>query len=283
VVKAALDEGVNLIDTAAVYGTEPIVGAAVRNCRDRVFLSTKGIVYAAGTSPNCTEHLIDGHELRRRLEASLSALQTDYLDLFHLHGITPGQYPHCREVLVPALEDFRAEGLIRFTCITERFLTDQRHAMLAAALADDFWDVVMCGFNYINQTAASTILPEAERRDVGTLCMYAVRGPLGDPSRARGMVEKLVASGEVEAAAVDADDPLGFLTADGVAHSLADAAYRFCAHTPGIDVVVTGTGSIDHLRENVRSINAPPLPANVVERLRSMFVNAWSETGEAGG
>jgi L-galactose dehydrogenase len=279
-VRAALDQGVTLLDTAAVYGTEPIIGAAVKGRRDRVVISTKVTVFEHGTPPRGTDHLIDRKELCHRVEGSLTALGTDRVDLLHLHGVTPGQYGHCREELVPALLDLRDAGLIRFICITERFVTDQRHEMLARAIEDDCWDVVMCGFNYLNQTAARAVLPAARARDVGTLCMYAVRGPLGRPDEAGALVEKLIRRGEIDPALVDRNDPLGFLTAGGVAGSLAEAAYRFCRHQPGIDVVVTGTGSFEHLRENIRAINAGPLPEAAVRRLHEIFADVWSETGE---
>jgi len=277
-VQSALDAGVTLVDTARSYGTERIVGAAIRGRRDQVVISTKAEVVEDGTPPLGTDRLIDRHTLRRRLHESLSALGTDHVDLFHLHAVTPAQYPHCREELLPALQDFRAEGLVRFICITERFLADPRHEMLSRALAEDHWDVVMCGYNYLNQTAAS-VLPLTRARDVGTLCMYAVRGPLGQPQEAGRIVERLVARGEVDPAGIDAADPLGFVLAAGVP-SLVDAAYRFCRHAPGIDVVVTGTGNPVHLAENLHSINSGPLPDAVVARLRGMFAGVWSETGE---
>jgi Predicted oxidoreductases (related to aryl-alcohol dehydrogenases) len=279
-VQGAIDAGVTLIDTAAAYGTEPIIGAAVKGRRDKVVISTKEMVYEDGTSPTGTDHLISAAELRRRLEASLKALGTDYVDLFHLHGIMPAQYAHCREVLVPEVVRFREEGLIRAACITERFLLDPKHTMLAEALKDDVFDVVMCGYNYLNQTASQSILPEAKARDIGTLCMYAVRGPLGRPEAVRALVATLIERGEIDAADVDPDNPLGFVTDSGAAASLTEAAYRFCRHTPGIDVVVTGTGNPHHLAENLRAINAGPLPEDVTARLRKIFARVWSETGE---
>lgn len=109
--------------------------------------------------------------------------------------------------------------------------------------------------------------------------MYAVRGPLARPQAARALIEKLVRTGEIDGSALD-PEPLAFLTAEGAASSLADAAYRFCRHTPGIDVVLTGTGSPDHLRENLPSINSGPLPDSISDRLRSIFAQVWSETGE---
>ena len=47
-VKAALDEGVTIIDTAAAYGPEPIVGAAIKGVRDQVVISTKIHITTAG-------------------------------------------------------------------------------------------------------------------------------------------------------------------------------------------------------------------------------------------
>ena len=57
-----------------------------------------------------------------------------------------------------------------------------------------------------------------------------------------------------------APNPLGFLLHDGGASSITDAAYRFARHEPGIDVVLFGTGEADHLRANIASLLAPPLP-----------------------
>ena len=70
---------------------------------------------------------------------------------------------------------------------------------------------------------------------------------------------------------IDADNPLGFLLEDGVAASIPEAAYRFCRYEPGIDVVLSGTGNIEHLEQNVRSLLMPPLPSWAVERLHTMF------------
>ena len=50
-----------------------------------------------------------------------------------------------------------------------------------------------------------------------------------------------------------------------------EAAYRFCRHTPGIGVVLTGTGEKAHLMDNLRSLEEPKLPQNVLDRLAALF------------
>ena len=60
---------------------------------------------------------------------------------------------------------------------------------------------------------------------------------------------------------------------------LTEAAYRYCRHAPGMDVILTGTGKLDHLKDNIRSIHAPPLPAPVLDRLHEIFGEVTTVTG----
>ena len=88
-------------------------------------------------------------------------------------------------------------------------------------------------------------------------------------------MRQLAADGEVPPALADSDDPLGFLVHpgghDGGASSVIDAAYRFVRHEPGVDVVLFGTGDPEHLRTNLASLLAPPLPEADRARLASLF------------
>lgn len=274
-VRAALDEGVTLLDTAAIYGTEEIVGAAMKGRRDEVVVSTKVLITAEPTS----NALVDAGELVRRVDDCLARLDIETIDILHLHGVTLDQYDYSCEELLPALLRLREQGKIRFTGITERFYVDTRHEMLARAVADAVFDVIMVGFNLVNQTARP-ILEQAKLAGIGTLCMYAVRGPLAKLDTANQLVRLAIERGEVDESAVDTANPLGFLVDAGVAGSLSEAAYRFCRHTRGVDVVMTGTSNVEHLKQNLRAIQMPPLPPAVVERLHSIFANVVSQTGE---
>jgi aryl-alcohol dehydrogenase-like predicted oxidoreductase len=50
-----------------------------------------------------------------------------------------------------------------------------------------------------------------------------------------------------------------------------EAAYRFCRHTPGIGVVLTGTSSAAHLKDNLASIQRGPLDTGILEKLETLF------------
>jgi hypothetical protein len=87
--RAALDAGVTLFDTAALYGfggNEALVGRVLRAHRARIVLCTKGGM-AGVQFPDGTKRVIDGRPeaIRRNCEDSLKRLQTDVIDLYYLH------------------------------------------------------------------------------------------------------------------------------------------------------------------------------------------------------
>lgn len=278
VVHAALELGIDLIDTAQVYETEDIVGRATADRRDRLVISTKQQIVRPGTGTDGVTYKTAA-EFAAGVEDSLRRLRTDHIDILHLHGVMPHQYAYCRDTLVPVLHRLRDQGKIRFLGLTERFIQDTGHAMLDLALRDDCWDVMMVGFSLFNPSARTRILARTMALDVGVLNMFAVRCALSQPEATAELIRGLIADGLVDRAKIDPEAPLDFLTAPGVAASLPEAAYRFCRHEPGIHVVLTGTGNIAHLQENVAAIDGPPLPSPVREELADLFGGIDSVSG----
>jgi L-galactose dehydrogenase len=272
IVQRAIEHGVNFIDTAEAYGTEPLIGVALRTAgRSELVLSTK-------KSPTAQGRPISGAELIEGLEASLRRLQTDYVDIYHLHGVRAEQYEHCVTELVPAMLKLRDQGKLRFLGITEAFGGDTGHAMLERALQDTCWDVMMVGFNLLNQSARERVFVETQRQNIGVLCMFAVRDALSRSEKLRETITQLLEQGCLDRADIDQNDPLGFLL--DAAESIPDAAYRFCRAEPGIHVVLSGTGNIRHLEENIASIQRPPLPDDVRRRLIDLFGHIDTVSGQ---
>ena len=274
VVKGAIELGINWIDTAAAYGTEKIVGEAVRGVRDKVYISTKTAILPWG-EPKAQP--FTGAQVLEQLEKNLSRLGTDYVDLYNLHGIVHAQLPYVAAEIVPALRKAREQGKIRFLGITEHFGGDTNHKMLSAAVPTGIWDVVMVGFNLLNPSARRNVLRLTRAHDVGVQDMFAVRRALSNPDGLREALDGIEKAGQLDRGKLDAGDPLGFLK-DGT-EGIVDAAYRFCRHEPGIDIVLTGTGKVEHLKENVASINRGPLPAKMQARLEDLFGAVDSVSG----
>jgi aryl-alcohol dehydrogenase-like predicted oxidoreductase len=119
-IHAALDAGVNLIDTADAYcldesevgHNERLVAKALRDRRDAVIVATKG-----GHTRVGTEWHLDGspEHLRRACEASLRALGTDRIDLYQYHRPDP-DVPYAETI--GALRELRDEGKIRWVGIS---------------------------------------------------------------------------------------------------------------------------------------------------------------------
>lgn len=273
VVRRAADLGVTLIDTAEMYGTETAVGLGIAGLpREKLTLCTKAAVDWQGRCGTAAE-------LEERLNASLRRLGTDMVDVYQLHGVSVDEYAYCREELVPAMLRLREQGKIRFLGITEAFIGDPGHAMLSQAVRDGCWSVMMVGFNLLNPSARSRVLEQTREKGIGTLDMFAVRRALSRPEALRELVADLVAQGQVDADGLEIEDPLGWLVREGHAASIPEAAYRFCRHEPGIDVVLSGTGNAEHLEQNARSINAGPLSPEAVARLGRLFGRVDSVTG----
>ena len=152
--------------------------------------------------------------------------------------------------------------------------------MLQRALEDEYWDVVMVGFNLLNQSARSRVFPRTQAKQIGALGMFAVRTALSQPSRLKKLLADLEHTGQIAPEVSQADDPLGFLTHGGKATSIPEAAYRYCRYEPGIDVVLTGTGEVEHLKANVAALLKPPLVQEDRQRLAQIFGTVDCVSGE---
>lgn len=272
VVRKALDSGINIIDTAEAYGTEGLVGKAIQEvARDSVVISTKKSTWG--------ERPITPDDVRTSLEASLQRLGTDYVDVYHLHGVPLEQYEYLAAEIVPTLFALRDEGKICFLGITEAFGPDPGHAMFQRALQDDFWDVIMAGFNILNQSARQRVLPVTIKKNIGVLIMFAIRNALSLPERLKEVVQELIEKGQLDPAEIDVHAPLDFLVGESGALNVTDAAYRFCRDEPGTHVILSGTGNPEHLQANFESLSRPPLSPEIVARLKHIFRDVDSVAG----
>lgn len=263
VVHTAIETGVNFLDTAEAYGTEEIVGAAVRSHdRTKLVISTKAIFRGADETAK---------SVTAKVEASLKRLSLDYVDVFHFHAVGPEAYAHHRDVLAPALLRLKEQGKVRHVGITETGPRDPEQKMLAMAIEEGPWEVIMLAYSLMNQGARRSVFPVTERRGIGTLLMFVVRNIFSNDAYRRDVFAKLVEQGALDASILANGDPLGFLVTEGGAKSITDAAYRYARHEQGADVILFGTGNKAHVRANVESILRPALPAPVIERLHATF------------
>ncbi|MGH6737562.1 MAG: aldo/keto reductase, partial [Bradyrhizobium sp.] len=237
----AVGLGVNFIDTAPPYGTEGVVGRALKTLpRDQVVIATKAFIHRNNEwSPQ--ERVIAS------LDNSLRAMGTDYVDVFNLHGIEASEYDYARNTIAPALVKEKQKGKIRHIGLTENPIVDFTNEALKLAVRDPVWEVFMVGFHMLHQGARTNVFPITRANGIGTLLMFAVRSIFADAPRVAREMKELVRQGLVEKWLGETDDPLGFLVHECGAAGMIEAAYRFARHEPGVDVVLFGTGDAAHL------------------------------------
>ncbi len=265
IIQQAVGLGVNLIDTAKAYGTEPVVGEALKSiARESVVLSTKHKVAEGKT-------LLSAAQVVAGLDNSLKTLGVDYVDIFYLHTVLPDLYAHAYNEIAPALLREKAKGKFRFLGITEMPPRDAHHATLQAALKHDCWDVTMFAFHLLGQNARRSVFPLTRAHNIGTMLMFAVRSLFSTPGRLQQDVRALADAGKLPAWLADKAQPLDFLLHERGARDVIEAAYRYARHEPGADVVLFGTGNPAHVAPNIDAILKPPLPPEDVQKIAELF------------
>jgi L-galactose dehydrogenase len=289
-IRLGLDHGINIIDAALVYGTEQIVGRAIKDCRSKVILSTKAFLgpffgkldgkrfmaRLSGRFGEVTSFVASGRLIEERVNSSLRRLNTNYVDIFHLHSVTPAQYAIALERVLPSLIRLKESGKIRWIGISEAFSRDRTHQMLSRAANDGAFDSIMIGFNCLNQSGAP-IAAHAKRQGMGIIAMYAVRA-LRTQESLQLLMNKLVAYGYIKECDADAARIVKLLNTHSVT-SLSEAAIRFCRYELKPHVVLCGTGDTGHLSSDIAACQAGPLPDVVSAEFRRLFSKLNSLTG----
>ena len=170
-IRAAIDHGVNCIDTAPTYGgmkgkSEVITGKAVKGIRDKVILATK-----FGTDPATGRNSIKGGGTRNYIleavENSLRSLDTDYIDLYQMHF--PDAETPIEETL-RALEDLIQSGKVRHIGASN-FDADQLAESVKISNENDFNQFVSIQTRYsmLTRYMEDDLLPECRDNNVSIL------------------------------------------------------------------------------------------------------------------
>jgi L-galactose dehydrogenase len=162
-VHAAIDRGVNFIDTSPYYGrtlSETRLGQALIGKRDKVILATKGGRYDFALFD------FSADRLRRSVEESLTRLQTDVIDLYQLHDIEFVPTQQIIEESLPTLYQLRDEGKIRFIGITDYPLR-----LLQQVAEQREVDTILsyCHYNLMNTMLAQELMPFTRERGIGLI------------------------------------------------------------------------------------------------------------------
>lgn len=165
--KCMVDHGVNLIDTAPIYGpytSEKIVGKAIKGRRERVVIATKCGLIANNGKISCD---LSAKSIFKEVDDSLKRLNVDQIDLYQCHWPDPNT---SIDETFDTLRKIRDEGKIRYIGVSnyERDLLEK---------VADYVDVVTLQSHYslLERTLENDIIPFCEERNIGLL-PYGVLG-----------------------------------------------------------------------------------------------------------
>ena len=161
-IRAAIDLGVNWIDTAPFYGwgrAEEIVGNALQGRRDQAFIFTK-----CGTLRDERGHWYDNlqpESIRREVEVSLRRLRTDYLDLYQFHDPDPATPIEESWAMMQTLIQ---EGKVRYGGLSNHPVTLIARAHALAPVTSN-----QANYSLLHRDIEADVLPFAHHHGIGVL------------------------------------------------------------------------------------------------------------------
>ena len=162
-IEAAIDLGVNWVDTAPFYGwgrAEQIVGKALQGKRDRAYIFTK-----CGTlrdEQGVESENLTPASIRREVEASLRNLRTDYIDLYQFHD--PDPYTPIEESW-SAMQALIVEGKVRFGGLSNHTVDLMERALSVAPITSNQHQ-----YNMLYRSIEHEVLPFSLHHNIGVLC-----------------------------------------------------------------------------------------------------------------
>lgn len=276
--RAAIDLGVNFIDTADVYGdgrSERLIAQVLKERREKVYVATK-----AGRRLN--PHVADGYNaanLTAFVERSLKNLETDALDLLQLH--CPPTEVYYRPDVFEALDRLQQQGKIRYYGVSVEKVEE-------AIKATEFPGVqtVQIIFNMFRLRPAELFFPLAIQRQVGILARVPLASGLltgkftresrfaADDHRQYNRYGESFDRGETFSGVdyetgLQAVEELRRLKPDGM--TMTQFALRWITMFDAVTCAIPGAKRADQVRDNMAAADLPPLSQETMAGVQAVY------------
>lgn len=255
---AALDAGLNTIDTAECYGdSEEKIGQAIAHRRNDFHLFTK-----CGHASGLPGEDWNPAMLAQTIDRSLSRLRADHVDLVQLHSC--GEDLLRQGDVIAVLQDARAQGKTRFI----GYSGDRENARYAIDCGA--FDTLQTSMNIADQEPLTLTLPAAQKADMGII----IKRPLANAFWTHGSTAP--PKDAYEYAYWERGQKLGydFLTTGRAA----EVALRFVLSQPGVTTAIAGTKNPGRWAQNAALLAPGPLPPAELDAIRAR----WHEVAAPG-
>jgi len=257
VIQTAIDQGINMLDTANIYGTnlsEVYIGKAVKGQRDKVLLATK-VSGKMGEGPN--DSGTSRSHIMYEVEQSLKRLDTDYIDLYQIHF--PSNETPIEETL-RALDDLVTQGKVRYIGCSNYASWQACEAIWTSrTLGLNSFVSVQPHYNLLTRGIERELMPFCEAYDIGIIPFFPLasgfltgkyrRGsPAPEGTRLAGpMGERALTDNNFESL----EQLETFANNQG--HTLLELAFSWLLAKPQVSTVIAGATSPQQVKSNIEA------------------------------
>ncbi len=255
ILNAALDAGINFIDTSIDYGeSEEDIGKYISHRRNEFYLASKcGCIVDPSTAPQGVRHIYTRKNIVDGVNQSLKRMKTDHLDLVQLHN-APSRHDLEQEGAVQAMLDLKREGKVRFIGSSSVLPNLAEHIQMGV------FDAFQIPYSALQREHEAAI-SQAAKAGAGTIIRGGVaRGSPDADGRGDADTWKLWDRAKLS-------DLL-----DGMTQM--EFTLRFTITHPDLHTTIVGTVNPAHLAENIAAVRKGPLPASVYNEAKRRLAAA---------
>ncbi|AIQ61466.1 aldo/keto reductase [Paenibacillus borealis] len=271
IIHAAMDQGINFIDTANIYAgseSERIIGLALEGRRHEAVLATKaGLPKHDGPDGSGSSR----RHLMQELEGSLRRLKTDHVDLYQIHAFDP--YTPLEETL-RTLDDMISSGKVRYIGASNYAAWELMKALgISEAHNWAKYVSIQCSYSLADRTPEAELLPLCLDQGLGIIPYFPLAGGI--------LTGKYAGSGSAPAGSRAETDPnfRRFLTpgrislgeqvssiAEELGTSPAALSLAWLMSRPAVSTVIVGATRVEQVEHNLQSLSVQP-DAATLEKL----------------
>ncbi len=285
IIHRALDLGINFIDTADIYvmgQSETIVGKAIEGTRDNIVLATK-VYNQMGPTP--TDKGLSRKHILHAIDASLSRLRTDYIDLYQVHRFDP-ETPLLETI--STMTDLIHEGKIHYYG-SSNFTAWQIEKALRISESNGLMPLTSSQprYNILDRDVERELLPVCREEGIGVIPYSPLAGGFltgkyqidqPTPKGSRGQLRpEWVQQYQSELNYRILQELTAISGETGLKMSQLSLAWLLA--NPAITAPIIGASRIEQLEENIEVVDHPP-SNKIIERINDVSKPEWLQQHE---
>ncbi len=264
IIHYALEHGINYFDTADLYDygrNEQIVGKVLKSVRENVIIATK---VGNRWTESHDSWIWDASKayIKEAVKKSLTRLQTDYIDLYQLHG---GTLEDNIDETIEAMEELIAEGYIRYYGISSiRPTVINEYARRSNIIA------VMMQYSLLDRRPEEQAMPLLEKHHIDVVVRGALAKGLISDALLTKASESVKKNGYLDYSYQELTEVLAQLKEIAQSRSITSLSLQYVLANPAVASCVVGASSVKQLIENITAFSEQAFTASELQLIQSI-------------